>query len=261
MKRLFGCIAAAAGLAAILPSALADSLRPGIIGTDDRVRVTEQGAPWEAVGQINIGGYRTAGQCTGTLVGPDIVITAAHCVMNEWRRKPHSLKDIHFLPGVRGPERKGHGTAKCLRFLPSYDFVWPETEEPSTQPRLVPVGAFYKDAVAIVLNEPLNVAPAPLADGAEPQPGRALVHAAYPADRRYVLSAHINCSLLRSSHEGPLWHVDCDTHPASSGGPVFVTHAGRLELAAILVGAGGGLSNAALPISAWRELVLSNACP
>ena len=59
-------VAAAAGLMAAIASAGATS--PGVIGTDDRKPVTASGRPWDAIGQVNIGGYRALGQCTGTLV-------------------------------------------------------------------------------------------------------------------------------------------------------------------------------------------------
>jgi protease YdgD len=111
-----------AGLAIIfaVQSALSQDLRPGIIGNDDRVRLDERGPPWDAVGQVNVAGYRTGFDCTGTLIAPTLVVTAAHCVINPIAQKPYALKDIHFLAAVRGPENKGHATAQCLHFLPSY---------------------------------------------------------------------------------------------------------------------------------------------
>jgi protease YdgD len=74
-----------AGIAIIcaIRSASAQDLHPGIIGKDDRVRLDERGPPWDAGGQVNVAGYRTRIQCTGTLVAPKIVVTAAHCVINQ----------------------------------------------------------------------------------------------------------------------------------------------------------------------------------
>lgn len=238
----------------VTASASSQDLHPGIIGDDDRVVVDEQGPPWDAVGQVNVGGYRMAGRCTGTLVGPDIVLTAAHCVMDPWSKKPYPLHDIHFLAAARANKNKGHSTAKCLHFPKGYDFAAIETGAR-------PLQAFANDAVAIVLNEKLAVAPAALADGVVAGPELQLVHAAYPADRRYVLSAHFNCHLLQSDVELPLWLNDCDTHPASSGGPLFTMGDGVPKLAAIMVGGGEHTFNIALPITEWMDLTRNASCP
>ena len=96
--------------------AQAQDLRPGVIGTDDRVRITERGPPWDAVGQVNVGGVHF---CTGTLVAPDVVVSAAHCVTNE-NGRPYGLRDIHYLAAVEGSSWKAHGTARCLKFLPGF---------------------------------------------------------------------------------------------------------------------------------------------
>jgi V8-like Glu-specific endopeptidase len=114
-----------AGLAIIFAAqtALSQDLRPGIIGNDDRVRLDERGPPWDAVGQVNVAGFRTGFDCTGTLVAPTLVVTAAHCVINPIAQKPYAFKDIHFLAAVRGSENKGHATAQCLHFLPNYHYL------------------------------------------------------------------------------------------------------------------------------------------
>jgi V8-like Glu-specific endopeptidase len=247
-------------LAALAP-ATAQDLHPGIIGRDDRVRVEKDGTPWDAIGQLNVGGYRRSGRCTGTLVAPDLVMTAAHCVLDPWTKKPHPLKDIHFLTGVRGAGHKGHAIAKCLKFPRDYAFTPPEDINPSLPSQQVPVEALFKDAVAVVLDTRLTVAPAPLADDPRAEPGLSLVHAAYPADRRFALTAHFNCQLLRGDLKGPIWFVDCDTHPASSGGPVFVEQGGQLKLAAVLVASGERVSNSAVPITVWRDIAQDSKCP
>jgi hypothetical protein len=88
-----------------------------------------------------------------------------------------------------------------------------------------------------------------------------LVHAAYPADRRYVLSAQFDCQLMQPGLARPLWINDCDTHPASSGGPVFTKSDGVLKLAAVMLGRMEPRLSIALPISEWRELTQNIDCP
>ena len=74
-------------------------------------------------------------------------------------------------------------------------------------------------------------------------------------------SAHFDCHLLPSDLEGPLWFNDCDTHPASSGGPLFIRTDGKHNMAAIMLGTGGHEYNVALPISEWLELTQKTTCP
>ncbi|MGI9520124.1 MAG: trypsin-like serine peptidase [Hyphomicrobiaceae bacterium] len=218
-------------------------LRPGIIGKDDRVRVDKKGSPWDAIGQVNVGGYRRLGLCTGTLVAPDLFLTAAHCVEGA------PLHRIHFLAGVRGSEYKEHATAKCLRFI-----------EPDPHSRVAPpIEAYTTDAAVIELSAKLSVKPAELAEGVELRLGLDLVHAAYSADRRYAVSAHFGCRPTFVSDTG-LLYTTCDTHPASSGGPIFVDDNDKLKVAAILIAGFKGGANVGLSISEWLPLIKQSSC-
>jgi protease YdgD len=239
----------------------AQDLHPGIIGEDDRQIVQQRGAPWDAVGQVNVALHRLRFACTGTLVAPDTVITAAHCVIDPWASKPFPLHEIHFVAGVHADAIKGHSTAKCLRFLEGYRFVGPERIIPSMPAQKVPIEAFALDAVAIVLRDQIPVEPASLARAMVGRPGQRLVHAAYPADRRHILSAHFDCHILRTDLFGRLWLNDCDTHSASSGGPLFVEMEGKQKLAAIMVGTFERVANLALPASEWMTLIEAETCP
>jgi hypothetical protein len=134
----------------------ASDLQPGILGSDDRRVIDQLSAPWAAIGQVNVTGYRYAKRCTGTLVASNLVITAAHCVVDPWRRKPFPPHQIHFLAGVRGSDWLGHSTAKCLHFPPEYEYVGPSKILPSLPFQNVPRRAFSRDVVLILLKDELN---------------------------------------------------------------------------------------------------------
>jgi protease YdgD len=206
--------------------------------------IQEVSPPWDAIGQVNVGGYRRRVECTGSLIAPDVVVTAAHCVINPWDRKPFPADDIHFLAGVRKSDWLGHSTAKCLHFQPGYDFA---------------DRALSKDVVLITLNDPLvKVTPLQVDPTAAQDSGLSLVHAAYPSKRRHVLTAQFGCHVVKQTHE--LWRTDCDARPASSGGPVFVQEEDGLKLAAIMVAADPS-SSVAVPIANWADMLADRFCP
>ena len=157
MKMLFVLLVVGAVVPCANQSASSEDLHPGIIGEDARVPLDAQGAPWDAVGQVNVGGFRIGLQCTGTLVAPTVVVTAAHCVINRVSDQPFPLKDVHFLAGVRGGENKGYASARCLHFLPNYRYVAPKKYTPDLLTQNVPMEFFTNDVVVIVLDNKLQV--------------------------------------------------------------------------------------------------------
>jgi protease YdgD len=256
MKLVFSMLCGTAAL--LLGPAFSKELQPGIIGADNRQIVESDGPPWENIGHVNVEGYRTALRCTGILVRPNVVLTAAHCLIDPWKGSAVSVDRVHFVRNVRGAQFEDHSRAKCLRFLPGHlDF---STRSGIKRRQQLSFPFLARDIVAIVLADALEAAALELAAESQVRPGSIFVHASYPADRRYLLSADFQCRLVQPL--GQIWLSDCDTHAASSGGPVFARMLdGTLKLAGIMVGVIEHRSTIVVPSLVWSGLAQNGNCP
>jgi protease YdgD len=156
-------IIAIGGLVGSLGPATSQELQPGIIGGDNRVAVVSDAPPWNSIGHVNVDGYRQVIKCSGVLVQPNVVLTAAHCVIDPRTHTAFPPHRIHFLQNVRGTRIAGHAKAECLRFLSNYQSGSSDVQDllPRRQksPQLL-----ARDVVAMVLADPLAVDPIPLLD-------------------------------------------------------------------------------------------------
>ena len=107
MRVQLPCLVAA--LFAASPAAAAEEgrganpLQRGLFGTDDREEITDTTVyPYSAVGElVAVFPHRTA-RCTGTLIGPRHVLTAAHCIYDLKSRR--HAEEVSFTPGRSGGE-------------------------------------------------------------------------------------------------------------------------------------------------------------
>jgi len=66
----------------------------GIEGDDNRTAIETEVWPWTALGRIN---REIGGHCTGALIAPDLVLTAAHCLYNFEDERWTIPMEVHFV--------------------------------------------------------------------------------------------------------------------------------------------------------------------
>ena len=168
----------------------------------------KESEPWLGIGRVNVPGRRKRGMCTGTLIAPDIVLTAAHCLINLRTGKPHLIGTVHFVAGWHKGGRVGHSKAKEIVIHP--DFVMRSNGLPRS---------FAHDIGLIRLMHPIP-------DVAKPFPVVPFVRndsytlIGYRRDRAHALSRQDDCSHIYNVR-GVL-QLGCLSNRGASGAPIFV---------------------------------------
>ena len=81
----------------------------------------EERAELAAIGRVNAAGLYRRGQCSGTLIEPDLVLTAAHCLIHPATGAPMRVADLRFVAGYHQGEYVAFSPASAVSMHPEYD--------------------------------------------------------------------------------------------------------------------------------------------
>lgn len=195
----------------------------GLVRAEDAAIVSLQTGDdsrgWDAVGKLMLG---DRGFCTGALIEPQLVLTAAHCLYDKATGVQMKAEDIQFFAGWRNGRAVAYRSVARAVAHPDYRYQTDDKLERVTS-----------DLALLELSQPIRLPSlTPFDTGATPVEGDSVGVVSYAQDRSEAPSIQEVCEVLAGRPEALI--LSCNVDFGSSGAPVFAIHDGVARVVSVI---------------------------
>ena len=184
-----------------------------------RLNTGDDGRAWQAVGRLDIGG---TGFCTGALIAPNLVLTAAHCLFDKSTNERIDHKTVEFMAGWRNGRASAYRDIRRAVVHPDYEFSGDVSSK-----------RVHYDLALLELDQSIrNNAVKPFGTAARPRKGDQVGVVSYAKDRAEAPSLQEVCIVL-ARQEGILV-TSCLVDFGSSGAPIFTFKDGKAHIVSVV---------------------------
>jgi len=185
----------------------------------DRLDAGDEARAWEAVGRLELAGR---GFCTGALIAPDLVLSAAHCLFDRSTGARIDPARIEFMAGWRNGRAAAYRSVRRAALHPDYDFGGEVTAD-----------RVRNDVALLELHHPIrNTRVTPFETDRRPRTGQRIGVVSYARHRAEAPSLQEVCHVL-ARQQGMLV-MSCDVDSGASGAPVFSFEGGQARIVSVV---------------------------